>query len=87
MFRNLSKPFDARILHARLGIEALRDGAVDERRPQFTEARNERLLALDERVDLACFLIQVGRQLTLLFERWESNFTLVDFLTINTRNS
>ena len=68
MTRNLSQPFHARILHADIGIQSLRNGVIDERRPLFLEQVNLSLFLFDERVNLCSLAVEEVRD-GLLFGR------------------
>ena len=57
MRRNLAEPFDAAVLHRRVGVEALGDGVGDDGLPLLLEQRNQPLLLLNQRVDLGCLAV------------------------------
>ena len=52
MRRNLAEPFDAGILHGRVGIQALGDGVADERGALLLQQLDQPLLLLHQRINL-----------------------------------
>ena len=67
MRRHLAEPFDAAVLHRRVGVEALGDGVGDDGLPLLLEQRDEPLLLGHQRVDLRRLPVEEGGDGDLLF--------------------
>ena len=83
MRKHFAEPFDAAVLHRRVGVEALGDGVGDDGLPFLLEQRDKPLLLLHQRVDLRRLAVEEGRYASLFRRRRESTgrrFTSANFI-------